>query len=248
VIVGKAWCCTSREDESFTAVVYAETRSKARYSFFLKTDGFNFIESVLRVSVRRCKDADLLAPIPMDVVEELSEDEKHIIAHSHGNDSDTPGYRSYYNVSSLDEPPLNRLVLLGLMNAPYRSSCGGSWYYTLTRLGCLAAMSLLPIKRSDLSFVIKSRQEVLGMLDVVDLDLKNELGVSLVLLKVNPKLISQISDLDVLIYSGEWGGYWRSGGSGYTYHKSEAGVYDFKDAYKRSGHCGDEKAIYYCVG
>jgi len=197
--------------------------------------------------VRRDKSSDLLTAEPMNLVDSLSDDEIQKIAHSHGNDSDNPGFRSYYNNSNLEDESLNNLVALGIMNRPYEASWGGSWYYTLSRLGCIVAKSLLPIKRCEYSSIMNERQKLLEMLNVTSLDFTNKFGVPLKLLKVNPSLTSQLEGQKVLIYSGEWGGYWRAGNAGYTELKSEAGVHNFEEAWKASSHCGDEKSIYYRV-
>lgn len=47
----------------------------------------------------------------------------------------------------------------------------------------------------------------------------------------------------VLIYSGQWGSYWRSNSAGYTSNTNEAGVYTAKDAWDNVSHCGPEKLI-----
>lgn len=47
----------------------------------------------------------------------------------------------------------------------------------------------------------------------------------------------------VLIWSGQWGAWWRPNAKGYTTNIEEAGVYSLKNAYERSGHAGPEKQI-----
>ena len=51
----------------------------------------------------------------------------------------------------------------------------------------------------------------------------------------------------VLIFSGQWDSYWRSGGEGYTQKKAEAGVYEINDAWARVSHCGSEKDILFIL-
>ena len=50
---------------------------------------------------------------------------------------------------------------------------------------------------------------------------------------------------DVRIWSAEHRLYWRPNGQGYTSDRSEAGVYKFEDAVRRTRHCGPEKRIFY---
>ena len=47
----------------------------------------------------------------------------------------------------------------------------------------------------------------------------------------------------VYIYSGEHGMYWRSGRSGYSVQRDEAGVYAAEDAWDATSHCGLSKRI-----
>lgn len=47
----------------------------------------------------------------------------------------------------------------------------------------------------------------------------------------------------VLIYSGQWGSYWRGNSAGYTSKINEAGVYTAKEAWANVSHCGPEKLI-----
>jgi len=49
----------------------------------------------------------------------------------------------------------------------------------------------------------------------------------------------------VYIWSNQWKAYWRPRGAGYTDNESSAGIFKFKDALNRSGHCGPEKQIQY---
>jgi hypothetical protein len=247
-LVGKAWRYFWKDEPHHYDIIHAETRSKAQAAAFRGTDGFgSMIEWLKDFSFRREKDSDLLEAVPMDVVSHLTEEEVQIIAHSHGNDSREPGFRSYYNVSSLDNESLNHLVELGIMHSPQETSWGGSWYYHLTRYGCLVAFSMLPIKRGKLESVMAEREKVLEWMNTSELDLDDPWGVSLEMLKVNPKLKSQLEGKQVYIYSGEWGMYWRPGSAGYTSDSKKAGVYDFQEAFADSRHNGSEKAIYYRV-
>lgn len=50
-------------------------------------------------------------------------------------------------------------------------------------------------------------------------------------------------DKKVVIYSGQWGAYWRSNSAGYTFNKENAGIYTAKEAWSNVSHCGPEKLI-----
>jgi hypothetical protein len=60
-----------------------------------------------------------------------------------------------------------------------------------------------------------------------------------------PTLKRHLEGRRVRIYSREWMLWWRENGAGYTDVPTEAGVYEFEDAFLRSGHCGPEKGIEY---
>jgi hypothetical protein len=55
--------------------------------------------------------------------------------------------------------------------------------------------------------------------------------------------VSLITDKNVFIYSSEHGCFWRQNSNGYTKDICSAGIYDFKDAYEKTNHCGREKGI-----
>lgn len=50
-------------------------------------------------------------------------------------------------------------------------------------------------------------------------------------------------NLEVFIWSGQHGAYWRAGYNGYTHNINEAGIYTLEDAYNATSHCGPEKQI-----
>lgn len=52
-----------------------------------------------------------------------------------------------------------------------------------------------------------------------------------------------LSGINVRIWSGEHGAYWRAESSGYTSDSLSAGVYEFDEAWRRTRHCGPEKRI-----
>jgi hypothetical protein len=50
---------------------------------------------------------------------------------------------------------------------------------------------------------------------------------------------------NVLIFSGQWDSFCRENQSGYTYNKSDAGIYTFEEAFNSTLHCGNEKQIFH---
>ena len=62
-------------------------------------------------------------------------------------------------------------------------------------------------------------------------------------LQTHTEKIASFVGQAVLIWSDEHGMWWRSGGSGYTSEITEAGVFDFMDAWAATRHCGREKRI-----
>ena len=57
------------------------------------------------------------------------------------------------------------------------------------------------------------------------------------------KLVSENIGALVYIYSGQWGAFWGTNYCGYTTCKESAGIYDIKDAWEHTSHCGLEKQI-----
>lgn len=47
----------------------------------------------------------------------------------------------------------------------------------------------------------------------------------------------------VRIWSEEWRAWWRPDGCGYTDDRTQSGLYDALDAFRRVRHCGAEKGI-----
>lgn len=150
--IKKAWKCIMPEEQwgnlsHSPSIVYAETRSKARYRFNIENEfewsdpcGFIFIK------VKRSKENDLYAPKNEAILGDLTENQIKIISHANGNQR-CPGNRDYYYCSSKNKDLL-RLVELGLMIGPQHTDSGmiypGNGYFYLTQSGKKAAFSLLP--------------------------------------------------------------------------------------------------------
>ena len=61
--------------------------------------------------------------------------------------------------------------------------------------------------------------------------------------RLNTEASATSPDMEVLIYSHQWGAYWRENARGYTTKKDDAGVYSMKSAWESVSHCGLEKGI-----
>lgn len=69
--------------------------------------------------------------------------------------------------------------------------------------------------------------------------------VSLVQPKEKPDLKDEWRDKKVLIWSGQWGAFWRPDSSGYTKFVDDAGLYTMEEALADTWHAGREKQISY---
>lgn len=242
-IAKKCWFFSTKHDSYHTGHIYGETLGKAKYQFYLDTDGYGFMEFFNGYSFRRDSDGDYLAPVRMDILSVLTEKEQKIIFHANGNDSREPGYRSYYNLSVDNDKYMLSLIALGLMHYPQQHCGGGSYNYFLTKLGELAAMSALPIKKRDLKSTLAERDKVVEWSKTKELSLAKGSSYEMHMFKQNVKLKDLMKGVNVYIRSGQWGSYWRPNGCGYTEYKDRAGKYDFDEAYLSTYHCGEEKQI-----
>lgn len=242
-IVKKCWSFTYKPDCSYAGHIFGETLAKAKYMFYLNTDGYGFMEFFKDYSFKREPRMDLLEPIPMDILKCLTEQQKRIIFHANGNESKQPGTRSHYNLSDPTNSYMKGLVALGLMHEPLKYVGGNSYNWFLTELGTLAAMSVLPIQSDQVDTVLKERNQITEWLNTDNLPLEPNQKFCLEMFKINPSLKKLLNGLKVLIVSGQWGTFWRDKASGYTCESLEAGHYDFDDAFSRTRHCGKEKQI-----
>ena len=246
-IVKKCWFFVYDNDYSCTGHVFGETLGKAKYQHYLDCDGYDFKYFFSNYSFKREPSMDLLAPVTMDIISTLTTKQLNVICHANGNDTRNPGSRSYFNKSNSDDALMKGLVGLKLMDGPHKACGGSSFNWHLTEFGCLAAMSLLPVRADKLESTIEKRNQVIEWLDTKTLDLEVGKSFNMRMFKVNPSLIALIEKCEVLIRSSQWGMYWRANGSGYTERKNDAGVYDFNDALLSTRHCGPEKGIYFQV-
>jgi hypothetical protein len=246
-IVKKCWFFIYDNDHSCTGHIFGETLGKAKYQFYLDVDGYEFMEFFKGYSFKREPKMDLLEPVPMDIISTLTEKQLNVICHANGNDSRRPGHRSYFNRSDVDNWIMKSLVTLDLMDGPHKACGGSSYNWHLTEFGCLAAMSLLPIRANELNSTLEKRNQVIEWMVTKALNLEVGSRFNMRMFKVNPGLIKSINKCKVLIRSSQWGSYWRPNGSGYTERKSDAGVYDFEDAFLSTRHCGPEKGIYFQI-
>jgi hypothetical protein len=246
-IVKKCWFFVYDDDYSCTGHIFGETLGKAKYQHYLECGGYEFKGFFCNYSFKRDPSMDLLEPVPMEVIHALAPKQLQIICHANGNDSSQPGHRSYFNKSNADDALMKGLVELKLMSGPHKACGGSSFNWHLTEFGCMAAMSLLPIRADRLESTIEQRNQIIEWLDTKTIDLEIGKSFNMRMFKVNPSLMSLIEKCEVFIRSSQWGMYWRANGSGYTERKSEAGIYDFNEAFLSTRHCGREKGIYFQV-
>jgi len=223
------YCKNHEHDPHYVSgTIHAETRGKALYKFYLDYDYWDNFKSMLKeIRCKRDKPADLLTIKRPH--ENLTKQQQSIIEHANGNDSYNPGYRNYYCSTPYD-PELEALVFKGLFTPGNYINNRKLRYYILTDLGCIYAASFRPIKRAEFDHIKQAK----------NIEPK---GISLEDIKHNQKIYRALEGKHTVIFSNEWGAYWREKGSGYTANKKEAGSYTFKKAFERVRHCGPEKKI-----
>lgn len=59
------------------------------------------------------------------------------------------------------------------------------------------------------------------------------------------QFISRNAHKKVLVWSAQWGAYWREMRVGYTSDPRQAGIYSLLEAYEATSHCGPEKQIFF---
>lgn len=220
-------------------ITRGETLGKAKYALYkhLADLGWyvDFKEFCQEFTFRRFPDLDLVRVPAAPVLETLTEQQRHIIGHANGNDSGEPGFRDYYCTTD-GNPECEGLVSLGLMkHGRTLYGCNTSRYYLLTESGAAAALSDAVITRAKSQHIFKpSEPALLSRGDFIDLES----------IKANPALRQNFDGMSCLIYSWQWGYYWRPNGCGYGC-KDEAGIYQFNDAVDRTHHCGPEKGIWF---
>lgn len=152
--IKKAWACLLPEIswhdfQHSPEIIYAKTRSKAKYALSLKWD-WHEDSGWIHIKVRRSAENDLYKPNPDEILLKITEEQKQIIAHANGNGGDNPGYRDYYHCSARDRDLL-KLVDIGLMVGPQHVDSKmirrGNGYFYLTEKGKDAAFSMLPRKK-----------------------------------------------------------------------------------------------------
>lgn len=241
-LVQKAfWAIPSHGDYHDMVTIHGETRGKALAKLYRNLgDGDNFIDFAKNYRLKREHHSDLFAYLD-DNSTLLPGNVRDLVLCSIQNpNSSIPGLwvpkkASLYLSEELEF--LNKfefLVYIGeVSNLPY---------YQFTEKGLkLRAAVFSKVKP-------RSKDEIEGMLENVDFDMKE--GVPLSYIKAinkcyNVDLFSELGGEDCYIYSGEWGMWWREEGLGYSRKKKNAGVYTLKDAREYSEHCGTEKYIYY---
>ncbi|MDE5061295.1 hypothetical protein OZD67_04150 [Wolbachia endosymbiont of Drosophila nikananu] len=139
--IRKAWTVrVAWWDEEGT--MYGPSASKVRSKVHRDVDGVTFAD----ITVRRCKDQDIILPVPDEVALGLTAKERDVLLHAHGStcgDVMKAGFRDYYYTDQTN-PVLCSLVEKGLMRKSDRGWEEGSSYFFTTDAGKHCANSLTP--------------------------------------------------------------------------------------------------------
>lgn len=143
--IRKAWTVrVAWWDEDYSCIIYGPSASKVRSKVHRDVDGVTFAD----ITVRRCKDHDIILPVPGEVALGLTPKERHALLHAHGStcgDVMKAGFRDYYYTDRAN-PVLCSLVEKGLMRQSDREAPWGEGevYFFTTDAGKHCANSLTP--------------------------------------------------------------------------------------------------------
>jgi hypothetical protein len=70
-------------------------------------------------------------------------------------------------------------------------------------------------------------------------------GIRMEYVKRYPDSTLTKSNVEVKIFSSQWGYYWRKTGQGYTPNPHESQTYTIAEAFAKTKHCGPEKKIWF---
>jgi hypothetical protein len=131
---------------------YAETASKAKYEYYLHLEMDD--NDWFKYRALRWPEMDLFPPVLHDNIKDMEITEKELkkMIHTYASDSDSPGYRNYYN-GPIDDKEFKRLLMLDLAvrnTSRDNSLTKGTTYFHLTELGIKVVMSTREVKRSDM--------------------------------------------------------------------------------------------------
>lgn len=172
-IISKAFECTTSdwhkvdnswyaEEERYSETVYAETRSKARYKFFLSQD-FNYRgskekgEILTSIKVRRRKGMDLVLNEPHELASQITKEMFDKAFHAIGKQALLKPYRNRY-VCDHDND-WEKMIALGLAEKlPFEQGVCNHYYY-LTELGIKVIVSMNPIPRGAKEYFKKDKEQ-----------------------------------------------------------------------------------------
>lgn len=131
-------------------IVYAETRSRARYLKLLEIrDCFDDV-TFRDIGVRRAVYADRELPERHWLADQLTPRQQGVLLHAYGADSRRPGYRDHFCTAPGNVELLRLSWEFGLFNGPHgergygeTGAWSGAFFY-LTELGRQVAASMLP--------------------------------------------------------------------------------------------------------
>jgi|JI9StandDraft_1071089.scaffolds.fasta_scaffold427287_2 hypothetical protein len=132
----KAWSCRVKGYDG-AGIYYAENQGKARMQCFRSVEVCDL--RVVDITVRRAPEFDKILPDRHWLLEHMTDNQKHIVLHSIGGDTERAGYRDYFYGNDLD---LHRLTFeFGLMRVHSEQPDG--IYFELTAIGREVAMSMV---------------------------------------------------------------------------------------------------------
>jgi hypothetical protein len=146
----KAWVAHPKWSKSGDGdVFFAESSSKARYLARLEWSDTLDIK-ITQIRVLRAKHRDVILPDQHCLVAELTQKQRHMVAHAFGCDRHGNGHRDHYCTRPGNLDMLRLAWEFGLFRGPYGEGAYGEtpgWcgaFFYLTDLGKLVAASMLP--------------------------------------------------------------------------------------------------------
>lgn len=138
----------AHKDQS--SAVYAETAGKAKYLYYIFNDMQD--DGWFKYRALRWHEMDLFPPVLSEDLKKLPESAIKKMIHTYAADSNSPGYRNYYN-GSINDEDFQILIFMGLAErnkSRDNSLSKGTTYFHLTEKGKKAIMTTRERRRCDI--------------------------------------------------------------------------------------------------